>query len=140
MDESAHEGRLQSLARHFRVNGARWGHFRNLAEVPLFVDSRASRCVQIADLIAWATWRRYEHQDGRFFDQLIPKFDADGGIIHGLVHHGPRNEPCYCLAAIRGGAVMANLWQLFHIDPAERTNRLRSQKPRLWARRSVMVG
>jgi Protein of unknown function (DUF3800) len=60
MDETAHEGRLQSLARHFRVNGGRWGHFRNLAEVPLFVDSRASRCIQLADLIAWATWRKYE--------------------------------------------------------------------------------
>jgi hypothetical protein len=98
MDETAHEGRLQSLARHFRVNGGRWGHFRSLAEVPLFVDSRASRCIQLADLVAWATWRRYEMQDGRFFDQLIPKFDADGGVIHGLVHYARRNEPCYCPA------------------------------------------
>jgi hypothetical protein len=112
MDESAHEGRLQSLARHFRVNGARWGHFKNLAAVPLFVDSRASRCIQLADLVAWATWRKYEHQDGRFFDKLIPKFDADGGVIHGLVHHRRRDEPCYCPAchsrrlgsrSIRGG-------------------------------------
>src|SRR5262245_45814205 len=98
MDETAHEGRLQSLARHFRVNGGRWGHFRNLAEVPLFVDSRASRCIQLADLVAWATWRKYEMQDGRFFDQLIPKFDADGGVIHGLVHYARRNEQCYCPA------------------------------------------
>ena len=98
MDETAHEGRLQSLARHFRVNGARWGHFRNLAEVPLFVDSKASRAIQLADLVAWATWRKYEMQDGRFFDQLIPKFDADGGVIHGLVHYARRDEPCYCPA------------------------------------------
>jgi uncharacterized protein DUF3800 len=98
MDETAHEGRRQSLARHFRVNGGRWGHFRNLAEVPLFVDSRASRCIQLADLVAWATWRKYELLDGRFFDQLIPKFDMDGGVIHGLVHYARRNEPCYCPA------------------------------------------
>ena len=38
MDDSRHEGALQALARHFRVNGARWGHFRNLAEVPMFVE------------------------------------------------------------------------------------------------------
>lgn len=98
MDESTHEGRLQNLARHYRINGARWGHFRNLAEVPLFVNSRASRCIQMADLVAWATWRRYEHKDGRFFDPLIPKFDADGGVIHGLLHYARRDGSCYCPA------------------------------------------
>jgi hypothetical protein len=33
MDESKHEKPLQTLARRFRIDGARWGHFRNLAEV-----------------------------------------------------------------------------------------------------------
>lgn len=98
MDESKHEKPLQALARHFRVNGARWGHFRNLSEVPLFVDSRASRLVQAADLVAWATWRKYEHSDGRFFDPLIPLFDADGGVIHGLVHRRGATAECYCPA------------------------------------------
>jgi hypothetical protein len=97
MDESKHERPLQALARHFRVNGGRWGRFRNLAEVPLFVDSRASRLVQLADLVAYATWRKYEHSDGRFFDPIISKFDADGGVLHGLVHRRGRNE-CYCPA------------------------------------------
>ena len=97
MDESKHERPLQALTRHFRVNGGRWGHFRNLVEVPFFVDSKASRLVQLADLVAYATWRKYEHSDGRFFDALIPKFDADGGVLHGLVHRkGP--EECYCPA------------------------------------------
>jgi hypothetical protein len=66
MDESRHEKPLQMLARTFRIDGARWGHFRNLAEVPFFVDSRASRLVQLADLVAWATFRFYEHKDGFF--------------------------------------------------------------------------
>jgi len=97
MDESKHERPLQALARHFRVNGGRWGRFRNLAEVPFFVDSRASRLVQLADLVAYATWRRYEHSDGRFFDPIISKFDADGGVIHGLVHRRG-NVECFCPA------------------------------------------
>lgn len=99
MDKSKHERPLQRLARTFRTSGGRWGHFRFLAEVPLFVDSEASRIVQLADLVAWATRRKYEHSDGRFFDQLIPKFDADGGVIHGLYHaRGKFTDPCYCPA------------------------------------------
>lgn len=97
MDESKHERPLQALARHFRVNGSRWGRFRHLVEVPLFVDSRASRLVQLADLVAYATWRKYEFSDGRFFDPLIPRFDAEGGIIHGLVHRRSARD-CYCPA------------------------------------------
>ena len=98
MDESRHEKPLQSLARHFRLKGGRWGKFRHLAEVLLFVDSKASRLVQLADLVAYATWRKYEHRDGRFFDSLIPKFDADGGVIHGLVHRRRNEEKCFCPA------------------------------------------
>lgn len=100
MDDMKHEKPLQALARHFRINGARWGSFRNLAEVPLFVDSKASRLVQLADLVAYATWRRYEHKDGRFFDDLIPLFDSEGGVIHGLVHHKPWQSTCYCPACV----------------------------------------
>jgi Protein of unknown function (DUF3800) len=100
MDESRHEQPLQALARHFRVSGTRWGTLRNMAEVPLFVDSKASRLVQLADLVAYALWRKYEHQDGRFFDPLIPFFDSEGGVIHGLVHVKPRVPQCYCPACM----------------------------------------
>lgn len=98
MDESKHEKPLQMLARKFRIDGARWGHFRMLAEVPLFVDSRASRMIQMADLVAWSTFRKYEFSDGRFFDPLAPFFDADGGVLHGLVHRRLQVEVCYCPA------------------------------------------
>jgi Protein of unknown function (DUF3800) len=100
MDESKHEKPLQTLARHFRVDGTRWGQLRNLAEVPLFVDSRASRLVQLADLVAYSLWRRYEYSDGRFFDGLIPYFDSEGGVIHGLVHHKARSVQCFCPACL----------------------------------------
>jgi len=100
MDEMRHEQPLQALARHFRVNGTRWGALRNMAEVPLFVDSKASRLVQLADLVAYAMWRKYEYQDGRFFDPLIPYFDAEGGVIHGLLHAKPRAPQCYCPACM----------------------------------------
>lgn len=100
MDEMRHEQPLQALARHFRVNGTRWGALRNLAEVPMFVDSRASRLVQLADLVAYAMWRKYEYQDGRFFDPIIPYFDEEGGVIHGLLHIKPKTPQCYCPACM----------------------------------------
>lgn len=100
MDESHYEQPLQALAREFRISGTRWGHLRNMAEVPLFVDSRASRLVQLADLVAFALWRQYEHQDGRFFNPIIPRFDSAGGVIHGLVHYKFTKEDCFCPACM----------------------------------------
>jgi hypothetical protein len=93
MDDTKREKPIQALARHFRLNGRNRGKFRNLAEVPLVVDSKASRLVRLADLVAYATWRKYEHADGRFFDPLLPLFDAEGGVIHGLVHRRARRPP-----------------------------------------------
>ena len=105
MDESHYEGTLQKLGREFREQGNRWGEVKNLAEVPLFVDSEASRLIQIADLLSWSVWRRYEHSDTRYFDPLVRRFDAYGGIIHGLVHHKNPSEYCPCPACLtRGGA------------------------------------
>lgn len=100
MDNSNYEGTLQGLARRFRDEGTRWGNLRNLAEVPLFVDSSASRLIQIADLLAWAVWRRYEHGDTRFFDRIVGRFDTEGGVIHGLVHFKHPGEECACPACL----------------------------------------
>jgi hypothetical protein len=97
LDESSHETSLQRLAREFRVDGHRWGKLRNLAEVPLFVDSRATRMIQYADLIAYAMRRYYEAGDARLFDIVAPKFDSEGGIVHGLVHFTSQNENCNCV-------------------------------------------
>lgn len=99
MDETKHEKPLQALARNFRSHGGKWGFFRHLTEVPLFVDSKATRLIQLADLVAWSTWRKFEHKDGKFFDSLIPRFDAEGGVIHGLYHaRGISASECYCPA------------------------------------------
>ena len=99
MDKSHYEETLQVLARRFREKGARWAQFLNLAEVPLFVDSAASRLIQLADLLAWAVWRRYEHADARYFDPMIRRFDSEGGVIYGLVHRHSERE-CFCPACM----------------------------------------
>ena len=96
MDESRYEQALQGLARQFREEGTRWGSLRNMAEVPLFADSNASRLIQIADLLAWAVWRRYEHGDTRYFDLIVRRFDREGGVLHGLVHRKDPRDDCHC--------------------------------------------
>jgi hypothetical protein len=83
-DKSSTEQRIQTLARDFKHNGHTWGRTRNYAEVPLFLDSKASRLIQLADLVAFALFRRYEHGDDSFFQVIRGCFDAEGGVEHGL--------------------------------------------------------
>jgi hypothetical protein len=83
-DKSNAENRIQTLARDFKYEGHTFGVTRNYAEVPVFLDSRASRLIQLADLIAYAMSRHFEHQDSQFYDIIKNCFDAEGGVTHGL--------------------------------------------------------
>ncbi|PPD25009.1 MAG: hypothetical protein CTY30_00890 [Methylocystis sp.] len=98
LDESAYETSLQGLAKNFRADGHRWGKIHNIADVPLFVDSKATRLIQCADLIAFAIRRYIEHGDSTYFDVMARKFDSEGGVIHGLTHYAPTGSFCSCLA------------------------------------------
>lgn len=83
-DKSTRETNIQRLATDFRTIGHSFGQVRNLAEVPVFIDSRASRLVQLADLIAYAVFRHVERADNRFIDIFRHRFDQHGGVMHGL--------------------------------------------------------
>ncbi|MCG5542049.1 MULTISPECIES: DUF3800 domain-containing protein [unclassified Halorhodospira] len=97
LDRSAMENTLQNLTRRFRHDGHRWGRATNLADVPLFVDSAATRVIQYADLVAHALWRHFEHNDSEFFDVIRRDFDADEeGRVHGLLHFRNRDVDCDC--------------------------------------------
>lgn len=84
LDKSSYEHTLQSLTRDFREIGCRWGIINNLAEVPLFLDSKASRLIQIADIIAYAVFQKYQNDNDLFFDIIKERFDQDANIQHGL--------------------------------------------------------
>lgn len=83
-DKSTYETTLQALATDFRTIGHRWGLIRNFSEVPLFLDSKASRLIQLADLIAYSVFRYHEHQDDTFYSIIQTRFDSAGGVNHGL--------------------------------------------------------
>lgn len=86
LDKSTYETSLQGLARNFRTIGHRWGQLYNLADVPLFVDSRATRLIQCADMVAYAVRRYYERDEREYLDIIASKFDGQGGTLHGLIH------------------------------------------------------
>lgn len=96
LDESTYETSLQKMSVRFRTEGTRWGNIRNLTETPLFVDSRACRLVQLADHVAYSVFRYFHAEDMRFFNRISHKFDADGGVYHGLSHREFGNPLCMC--------------------------------------------
>ena len=100
LDKTTRETSLQKLSREFRKVGTRWGELKNIADTPFFVDSRASRLVQIADHIAYSVFRRYNSGDAQYFDIIAHRFDAFDGIIHGLVHKQLLMTGCTCPACL----------------------------------------
>jgi len=50
----------------------------------LFIDSRASRLIQLADLVSYAIYRHYEKNDSQFYSIIAHKIDNDGNQLHGL--------------------------------------------------------
>jgi hypothetical protein len=98
LDKSTYETSLQQLARDFRTVGHRWGQLYNFSDVPLFVDSKATRMIQYADLVAHATRRYFEHGESKHFDIFSRRFDAEGGVLHGLTHYTPNGIVCNCFS------------------------------------------
>ncbi len=100
LDRSTRETPLQRLSREFRKYGTRWGSLNNIADTPFFVDSRASRLVQVADHVAYAVFRRYNAADTQYFDLISSRFDEANGVLHGLVHNHAQATPCMCPACL----------------------------------------
>ena len=99
-DKNAYENSLQKLLIEFRQEGTRWRDLRNIREVPFFVDSKASRLIQLADHVAYAVFRRYNAGDLTYFNCIEDRFDNHKGVIHGLSHKQQNNPNCTCPACI----------------------------------------
>ena len=96
MPDPTERMRLQSLAAEFKAVEHIWGVTHNLADVSLFIDSRATRLIQYADLVAYAMWRKQEKGDSEFFDVISGDFDREGGVIHDLYHFKNPDDSCDC--------------------------------------------
>lgn len=98
--ESSYKENLELLARQIAEQGHSWGETHNLADIPYFAPAGSTRLLQLADFVSNAIFRRYESGDARAFDVIMPRFDQEGGRIHGLVHLTPNRSNCYCPACL----------------------------------------
>lgn len=99
-DETRYETRLQKMLLEFRT-GTRFGKsVKNFADVPFFADSKSTRMLQLADLVSYAVFRRYERSDTRWLDLLMSRFDKEGEHLHGLVHLNRERASCSCPACL----------------------------------------
>jgi hypothetical protein len=84
-DKSTEEITIQRLSHVFTNTGHQWGNrLNNFAEVPLFLDSKMSRLIQVADIISYSIFRHFEHNDSKYFSIIQNRFDAEGASIYGL--------------------------------------------------------
>jgi hypothetical protein len=76
------------------------GQIRNLAAVPVFADSLATRLIQAADLVSYALYRHNDPGRNRsdYVEKIWDAFDADGDNMHGAVHYTPSfaGGSCHC--------------------------------------------
>ena len=84
VDRAKKELEIQRFALDFKHRGYTWGRLKNMAEVPLFLDSRSSRLIQLADLIAFSIYRFFEYGDAECYNIIRNNFDCECGRCHGL--------------------------------------------------------
>lgn len=84
-DKASYEQKLQALSSLFKHQGHALGRLRNFAEVPLFLDSKASRLIQMADLIAYWIFRHFQSKDDRGFKLIEPYIWRRADQLAGLV-------------------------------------------------------
>lgn len=82
---------IQDWTKEWQKAAGSVGQLRNLADVPLFADSRATRLVQAADLVSYALYRHYDlsRQGVDYAERIWNSFDSDGNALHGAVHFTP---------------------------------------------------
>jgi len=89
------------LMRHFHRQGTLWAAVDRIIETPMFVDSKLTRMVQIADLCAYALRRFVENGETDLFGRIFLRADRSGQIIVGVRHFAAMTCTCTICAGHR---------------------------------------
>lgn len=82
------------LVRHFHAEGTLWAKIDRITETPLFVDSKLTRMVQIADLCSYAIRRYVENGEVELLGAILPRADLVEKVVVGARHF--TNMKCKC--------------------------------------------
>jgi hypothetical protein len=96
LDESTSETTLRQIALDFRRAGVANGSASYIIDVPHFAQSKNTRCVQVADHLAYAVFRYYHAQDSNYLNPVISRLQSDGRVIRGLRHLRTDKDGCPC--------------------------------------------
>ena len=94
--------RLTQLARKYHAKGTTYSHVGRLVETPLFVDSRLTSMVQLADLCAYAVRRNFENGETDLLNRIYSRFDRVPGRLVGLRHYTGK-QACRCRVCVDHG-------------------------------------
>ena len=86
------------LMRDFHDKGTLWSKIDRLAETPLFVDSKLTRLVQIADLCSYALRRYLENGEEELLDAVTTRAHRFKGKAVGVRHYSP--PECICKVCV----------------------------------------
>ncbi len=95
------------LMRRFHQRGTLWTRIERLIETPLFVDSKLTRMVQIADLCAYALRRYLENQETDIFNRIFVRAHRIQNRVVGIRHYTGPNCPCEICRAHRPAIQLA---------------------------------
>ena len=100
LDESTYETSLRQIARDFRRSGLTTDNGRHIVDGPHFVKSHTTRCVQIADHVAYAVFRYFHALDSNYLNIVLNRFQSDGKVMEGLRHLLADKADCTCPACL----------------------------------------
>lgn len=101
LDSNKYAGHLDTLLLEYRKFGkTKYGRVKNFADAPAFANSKTTRLIQAADLVAYAIFRRYERSDTFLLDRIIGRFQREDKKIHGLMHLIAGYRTCTCPACL----------------------------------------
>jgi hypothetical protein len=86
--------KLTELMMDFHEKGTLWTKVTNIIETPLFVDSKLTSMVQIADLCSFALRRFFENGEDYLFKYIFKRADRKDSKVVGVRHFTRKDCKC----------------------------------------------
>jgi len=88
--------KLRELMLRFHKSGTAWREIKHIIETPLFVDSKLTSMVQVADMCSYALRRYLENKETELFDRIYSRADRKDGKVVGVRHYTDNTVACTC--------------------------------------------